>query len=220
LVTPAAVVDSSGVSRDWYRIEPFNGAVVPNSVSAIAGGYEYYRIKHCSVEVIPSGGSLYVGTVQLAFVNSSELIHNYAGLSNADKDTLLTNQQGSSIMSTAVGGKKVYDPSRITGRKWYAMDYNTSSSADQVDRTVESMLITRASTTEPAGGFPKHRYIMHVSFEFTGLAVSDVYTLASLNGGPVLNYDGDLPDKLWVRNRQEKREYEVIKPPPEPKPLC
>lgn len=211
-------------------IDPLNGAVVPPVVVGIAGGYEYYRIKSCVAEVVPSGGTLAVGDIMHGFVTSPEIIWNFNRsttppvlLTDAQKGDIITNEQGVVTHPLSMGGRKAFSSARVTGRRWYQTNSVVAATVDDADRSFQAMWF--ALIRGPANSSILAVINFHVTFELTGLAsaatATNIASLGTLGYAARLNYtlpegEEDFPSEVILYNRVGERKFSALKPPVEP----
>lgn len=210
--------NSFGIARNYYSIEPLNGACNNVLASKIAANYEFYRIKSAEVRFIPAGGDNMTGSVVCSIIRNPELMKSYVSADPTNRDNILYTEQGCEVFSLAHGGTKRMDASRQGSRTWYSINYSVDSSVNEYDRCVAAMFVVH------------HQYIAEVVvpgnfqwsivYEFKGMGRVDQYTLTTITdlGDYVVPYDSSpYPLRVLLRNRQGEEEvYEKPASPPNP----
>lgn len=214
-------VTAGGIARNYFTIEPLNGACNNALVSSIAGNYEFYRVKSAEVRFVPAGGDLMVGTVQVAIINSPEIMRAYTVAGSGDKDNILTLEQGSEIFPLAHGGTKRMDMGRQRSRQWYSVNYSIDSTINEYDRCVAGMFIVHHRYS-PDGVVPGY-FQWNIVYEFKGLARAVQYTLnTTLNSDEYAvpyGSEGDFPRGVILKKRNgDSQRYIEDEPPVPPKP--
>lgn len=214
---------SDGLKIVYATIDPFNTTVTTPAVSGIAASYEYYRIKHCAVEIIPSGGSLATGSVMHGFVNNSEIIAQFPSFGTSTKGNVITDEQGVTICSWAFGGTKTYQQERIASRRWFQNNYVPAGTVADADRTIQTMYV--ALFRGPADSAVPVSINFHVTFEMAGLGSVGVTTLAAARNLAAyprvlfpLEEDQDWPAKVELVSRAGSKIYSLGSPEPAPAP--
>lgn len=218
------VTDGAGWRLVWFPVEPYNSYITTPAVAGVANSYEFYRVKHASVEVIPSGGSLAVGTVMHGFINNSEIITNFPAYSDIAKADIITDEQATSICSWAFGGTKTYQQDRIASRRWYQNNYNRSTlDITETDRCVQTLYV--ALIRGPVSSNVAITLNFNVTFEMAGLGrVASTTFLANRSFADyprlLFNYNTEegWPNKVVLASRQGDKVYAIDKPDPPSKP--
>lgn len=218
------VTDGAGWRIIWFPIEPYNNFITTPAVAGVADSYEFYRIKHASVEVIPSGGSLAVGTVMHGFVNNSEIISKFGAFAAITQADIITDEQGTSICSWAFGGTKTYQQDRIASRRWFQNNYSRAVlDITETDRCVQTLYV--ALIRGPADSSVPITFNFNVTFEMAGLGrVASTTYLANRSFAdyprlPFNTMEEGWPNKVVLASRQGDKVYAIDKPDPPSKPL-
>lgn len=208
--------DSSGWSLGQIYADPFNSGFTTPAANGLTGSYEFWRLKSLSVEIIPAGGTLVSGNIMCAYINNPEIIANWNDYSDNEKGIIITNEQGSSMFSAALGGVKVYNKSRHTSRNWYQTNFTVATSPAEIDRTIPTMFAW-LFRDDPSVTV-KVKLSINATFELSGLSSSAPFTLLSSSGLPRLRYipmDGEeeMPPAVLLSNRSVVQEYRIYSPP-------
>nr|WRQ65770.1 hypothetical protein [Tolivirales sp.] len=197
-----------------------NIELVTAPVAQIAGAYEFQRPKSVQVEIVPSGGSLFSGDMSICYITNSEIIAAFESGSDITRESIMYNEQGTQTFAMSQKATKKMDSNRIMTRKWYALNWSPSGSADDIDRTVPALLGIRYGV--PAAAITNIPVVLmcRTTWEMTGLAKSSSHTLThSLEppAYPRIQFDTEvMPDKVILVARNGKEQAYVKEQPPKP----
>lgn len=207
-----------------YVMTPSNYSVASSSVRAIAGAYEFFKIRSLSVEYVPINGSTAPGGITWAFVDNPETMRIITqGLNKPEQRGVINSTQGVESYSLAYPTTKTFNSNRIKSREWYGCNVTPNNTVDDLDRSIPCMLVGVVDKAlfdvEIIGNF-----VFHITFEFRGLGSSANTTLRSVaetmaGVAPRVQYPypPPFPDSLTMVSFDGKAEY-VLKPTPEPTP--
>lgn len=196
---------SDGVHRTSVSLDPMNGNAVNPSVTGIAGSYEFYRILASKVEIVPTGGSLVVGSIQTAYATNPELMVNYDLGGSGTRDNIIAREQNTQTRALCQSYTHVMSPQRKHGRQWFSCNVGLSANTDDYDRSIAAMLLLRAVYT-PLTQVPC-TVLFTTVYEFSGLGNTLGQTLlfnSVLDPYPVVYYNEgseELPKQLELRQR-------------------
>ena len=211
--------------QKWYTMpmDPFNPTVYTPAVNGLAGAYEFYRIRSATVTLVPSGGSLNVGSLRCCFVNNPEMMNSALNGTTTVKSSVLYNEQGCTIIPFSTGGVKKLDTSRVQARRWYSTNFLTSYIDDEnLDRTLQTTF--HGEFIRPDGGANTNCTLIYdVVIEFSGLGRSSVLTMYKSIGTYVVPFvpaqgedDDDFPTEVELITRSGKRSLYIKPAPPKP----
>lgn len=212
-------IGTGGVAYQWWTLDPLN-EVVTNPVSSIAGAFEFYRLMSASVDFVPNGGFSQPGSVQWCYIANPELMQVINAGNDAQRSSIITNEQNVTNISWAAGGTKVMSNNRVTSRKWYSVNAVLQNTADDFDRSIQAMFAMRLEG--PASQVVYGKLVFHLTYEFSGLGTSGVNTLLRVVQNPRISYpvDGEegYPDKVTLFNRRLGEQVYVKEVSPDPPP--
>lgn len=182
-VCDVGAADTTGVKYGFYTMDPLNTSIVTAPVAAIAGAYEFYRIRNIEVLAIPTGGSQYSGSLQHAFIDNSEIMNVFPVMSDAQRSLVITNEEGSETVTLQAPSRKRYNNSRIVARQWFQTNtaLSTALGPADFDRTIATMYVFATRGT-PGSIAVSLRLQFNITYEFRGLGQTGTYTNLALAG--------------------------------------
>lgn len=168
--------DGNGVLYGFQSLDPLNASAMTAPVVAIAGAYEYYRIRSATVKLISIGGNQAPGWVTSAYIDNPELMTAYINGSGLVRSTIVTNEQNSMSQAIVSSGQHTHQNNRVVSRQWYSCNALGVATSADFDRSVQSLFAYRVGGVAPSVS-PPVRLEFIVTFEFKGLGTTASYTL-------------------------------------------
>lgn len=208
--------DSTGAASSFLSCDPFNIYWAHPCVTQIAGSYEYYRVRSCSVEFNPTSGSAAAGALVWAFIDNPEIATAFQGAAYNTRVTILGSADGVESIAIGYPAMKTYRNNRVQSRQWFQCN-DIASGVSDYDRSVWSSFVwyAKAAATAPLG-----RFTMNCVYEFSGLGNAALYTLRRLSladGDSVVQYPygdtGAYPESITLKCRElGEQEYHRVDP--------
>lgn len=208
--------NASGKIFGLVSLDPFSIGATTSAVNAIAGAYEFYRIKSASVEIVGTGGSTMVGEIVHGFICNPEIMY-ASGLSNSNLENAVYNEQGTECRSLFAGGIKRMSLNRVVARRWFSCNYTLASGIADFDRSIEACHAYVTSGTTPSAQVAA-RLVYRIVYEFAGLGRTSALSImqASSTRFPYQSPDGSFPLDVTLSTRDGTTQDYVrkVKPPP------
>jgi len=216
---------AAGAIWKVINLDPFGAG--QSVVAAIAGSYEFFRIRSASVSWTPNGGSTILGSVECAFIDNPETqlsANSVSGGTLGILYSLIRNAQGHAVWSNAYEAQKTWNQNRVHSRPWYSCNLSGNQTLDY-DRSVPTTFALVGGTATTVTSVAE--LMVHVTYEFNSLGNTLASTLMGGLGAadvvPRLLWSGDaeseFPPEVELVSRQLGSQRYLLKAADQPKPL-
>jgi len=186
----------AGVGFQGVTIDPLNLNHTPVGVAAIAGAYEFFRVRSMVATYVPTNGYTQAGFMRWCYLDNPELMPSYLAGSSTVKTTIIDNAQNMSLIPLSNMSSKTWSANRVHSRRWYSINGGLSGISDY-DRSVPTFFACKIEGPATAAGYGVLRF--DITYEFNSLGAAAGNTLlAGVETGGVVPPRGDslVP---WIR---------------------
>lgn len=153
--SPSVAALSAQVANYWV-VDCNNSTGANRSASAITGLYSQYRYNSCSITWLPSQGpasALAGSRMYVAYIDSPERISNFVGLALANRVAAVKSIRNVRIFN--IWERFTYRVPLTWRRKVFDVNFSNGSTPDEVERSMQGMIIFAAELTvaAPVGGY-------------------------------------------------------------------